>query len=184
MSLIKYIAFLRAVNVGGRVVKMETLVKIFESMQFKNVRTIIQSGNVIFESSQTQPKILIDKIEQRLKNQLEYEVKVMLRTKKQLEQIVGENPYNKITLNENQRVYIAFLKHELNKSAASILESLNTKNEKYFLGKSEVYCLITKQKKSSGFFEILQLEKKLNIPLTTRNQTTVSKIKEIMELNN
>ena len=46
----RYIAFLKAINVGGHNVKMDQLRKIFESMQFKNVETFIASGNVIFET--------------------------------------------------------------------------------------------------------------------------------------
>ena len=46
----RYVAFLRAINVGGHVVKMEALRKLFESMGFQRVETYIASGNVIFDS--------------------------------------------------------------------------------------------------------------------------------------
>jgi len=73
----KYIAFLRAVNVGGRVVKMEQLKKIFEDLKLKNVKTFIQSGNVIFETMEKDKNILTKKIEKKLKASLNYEVLVI-----------------------------------------------------------------------------------------------------------
>jgi len=60
--MIKYFAFLRAINVGGKnLIKMEDLKKIFESLGFKNVRTYIQSGNVIFESSEKKQRFYYQK---------------------------------------------------------------------------------------------------------------------------
>ena len=51
MPSVRYVAFLRAINVGGHVVKMDRLRRIFESMRFRNVETFIASGNVIFEAA-------------------------------------------------------------------------------------------------------------------------------------
>jgi uncharacterized protein (DUF1697 family) len=58
---VKYVAFLRTVNVGGRIVKMERLRKIFEELKFKNVKTFIQSGNVIFETGEKKQRYLNEK---------------------------------------------------------------------------------------------------------------------------
>ncbi len=46
----RYVAFLRAVNVGGRTVKMDLLRELFAQLQFKNIETFIASGNVIFDA--------------------------------------------------------------------------------------------------------------------------------------
>ena len=59
----KYIAFLRAINVGGHTVKMDVLRQLFESLGFANVETFIASGNVIFESKAGNVKALEKKIE-------------------------------------------------------------------------------------------------------------------------
>ncbi|HEX9961588.1 MAG TPA: DUF1697 domain-containing protein, partial [Pyrinomonadaceae bacterium] len=69
--MIKYVAFLRGINVGGRhLVKMEDLRVLFASMNFENVKTYIQSGNVIFETSETSADVLAGKIERGLKEAL------------------------------------------------------------------------------------------------------------------
>jgi len=181
IDLIKYVAFLRAVNVGGRIVKMEQLKKIFEGLKFKNVKTFIQSGNVIFETMEKDKNILTKKIEKKLIDSLGYEVKTMLRTDKELADIVKQNPFKNEKLDENTRVYIAFLYKALDNKIKEFITSLNNKNETYYPGKNEVYCLIHKDEKKSSYFSILLLEKNLGIPLTTRNQTTVNKIKIMLD---
>jgi len=177
----KYIAFLRAVNVGGRFVKMEQLKKIFEELKLKNVKTFIQSGNVIFETTEKDKDILIAKIEKKLKASLGYEVLVMLRTDKELANIANNNPFKNEVLDKDTRVYIAFLYDKPNEEINNILSSLENKNESFILRKDEVYCKVRKDEKKHSYFSILLLEKKLCIPLTTRNQTTVNKINPLLE---
>ena len=176
----KYVAFLRAVNVGGRIVKMERLKKIFEELRLKNVKTFIQSGNVIFETEEEQKNLLTKKIEKKLDESLGYEVLVMLRTDKELANIVKQNLFKDDKLDENTRVYIAFLYKEPGKETENILSSLNNKNETFYLKNREVYCKVRKDEKKSSYFSILILEKKLGVPITTRNQTTVNKLNIIL----
>ncbi|OGU77648.1 MAG: hypothetical protein A2V93_09305 [Ignavibacteria bacterium RBG_16_34_14] len=177
----KYIAFLRAINVGSRVIKMDILRKIFESLKLKNVKTFIQSGNVIFETTEKDKNPLTKKIEMKLKESLGYEVQVMLRTEKELRAIVKNNPFKDEVLDENTRVYMAFLYKKPGNEIKNIVSSLNNKNESFNLKNMEVYCLVHKDEKKSSYFSILLLEKKLGIPLTTRNQTTVNKIKNMLD---
>jgi uncharacterized protein (DUF1697 family) len=177
----KYVAFLRAINVGGRIVKMDRLKKLFESLKFKNVKTFINSGNVIFETSEMDKNLLTKKIEMKLNNSLGYEVKTMLRTDKEVSEIANKNPFKDEELGTDKRVYIAFLYQKLDKKIKSVIDSLNNKNEKYIPGTSEVYCLINKDEKKGSYFSILLLEKQLGIPLTTRNQNTINKIRTLLD---
>ena len=179
--MVKYIAFLRAVNIGRRVVKMDALKKIFESLKLKNVVTFIQSGNVIFETKESDKNLITKKIESKLNESLGYEVLVMLRTEKELKAIAKNNPFKDEVLDENMRVYIAFLYKAIDKKIKDFIISLNNQNETYYSDKSEVYCLIRKDEKKSSYFSILLLEKNLGIPLTTRNQTTVNKISGLLD---
>src|SRR5688500_13899650 len=82
----KYVAFLRAINVGGHTVKMDQLRSLFESMGFANVETFIASGNVVFDSKTRSTSALEKKIEKQLQAALGYEVKTFLRT---LNEIAG-----------------------------------------------------------------------------------------------
>ena len=93
----KYIAFLRGINVGGKkIVKMQDLAAIFVAGGFKNVKTHIQSGNVIFEASIKNSSTLTKKIESNLQESLGYAVPVLLRTISELAVLIKSDPFNKI----------------------------------------------------------------------------------------
>ena len=69
--MIKYVALLRGINVGGRkVIKMDALARVFVSLGFKSVKTYIQSGNVIFDGPVTHSDVLVKKIEKKLHKSL------------------------------------------------------------------------------------------------------------------
>ena len=160
---------------------MDWLKKLFEELKLKNVKTFIQSGNVIFETTVKDKSIVTAKIDKKLKTSLGYEVLVILRTDKELTNIVKNNPFKKEVLDKDTRVYIAFLYLNPTKETKNILSSINNKNESFVTKKNEVYCKVRRDRKKHSYFSILLLEKKLGIPLTTRNQTTVNKIKTLIE---
>ena len=76
----KYIALLRAINVGGHTVKMDYLKKLFEKIGFVNVETFIASGNVYFETKLKNQKSIRQTIEKKLEKELGYKVATYIRT--------------------------------------------------------------------------------------------------------
>nr|WP_321353010.1 DUF1697 domain-containing protein [uncultured Methanoregula sp.] len=89
----KYIAFLRGINVGGNTrLPMAKLTSLCTGIGFKNVRTCIQSGNVIFESELTE-EILIKKLEQALLASEQKHIPVIIRSEKELESVISCNPF-------------------------------------------------------------------------------------------
>jgi uncharacterized protein (DUF1697 family) len=79
-----YIALLRAINVGGhRKIKMQDLRGMFASAGFNDVKTYIQSGNVIFSSPESAPGTLAETIETEIKNTFGHDVDVIIRTREQ-----------------------------------------------------------------------------------------------------
>ena len=112
--MIKHIAFLRAINVGGKkLIKMDELKKRFETLGFKNVRTYIQSGNVIFQSPTSDQNALAKKIENLLQKNLSSDVLVFLRTVEELNAIVKFDPYQKQKFKLETKLYITFIKDGL-----------------------------------------------------------------------
>ena len=85
-----FVAFLRGINVGGHIAKKDTLQNAFTSLGFQNVATYKQSGNVIFETKDTNPQEIKTKIEGCLKATLGFEVPVFLRTIPQLKEILTD----------------------------------------------------------------------------------------------
>ena len=177
--MIKFAAFLRAINVGGHgQIKMDALRRVFESLNLKNVKTYIQSGNVIFESPQKNYDVLRKKIEKDLYKILDYEVTTFLRTDKEMEDIVKHNPFSDAKLSKDLMLYVAFLPEEPVKNLKDSLISYNNENEVYKVRNREVYCLIGKKVKT--LFSNNWLEKKLGMRATTRNWTTVNKMNELL----
>src|SRR2546428_8366057 len=92
--MIKYVAFLRGINVGGKkLIKMEELSRAFGSLGFKHVRTFIASGNVLFEAAETDADVLARKIEKKVLKSFDEHVTVILQTVAELEKIVRRNPF-------------------------------------------------------------------------------------------
>ncbi len=103
-----YIALLRGINVGGHVVKMEWLRELFTELGFTDVRSYIQSGNVFFESTETDRALLTHTIEQHLQNALGYDVPVFLRTIAEFEQILALDPFKNLDVTPDMRLCIVF----------------------------------------------------------------------------
>src|SRR5713226_6408063 len=107
--MIKYVAFLRGINVGGKkLIKMEDLRRVVESLGLRNVSTFIQSGNVIFEASATDRSALTKKIEKKLLAAFGHDVTVVLQTIDELKDILKRNPFKKIKPGADVMMFVAF----------------------------------------------------------------------------
>ena len=104
-----FIALLGGINVGGHNVKMEHLRQLFAQLGFANVRSYIQTGNVFFETSQDDRRVLAQTIETHLHQALGYNVPVLLRNIPELEQIVDLNPFQQLEVTPDMRLCVIFL---------------------------------------------------------------------------
>lgn len=172
----KYIAFLRAINVGGHTVKMDRLRDLFAGLGFGNVETFIASGNVIFDSTSKSTGALERKIESCLREALGYEVATFVRSTAHLAEIAQHKPFPDSELNaEGHTVYIGFMAAEPSDAAKAKLLSLATKVDDFHLNGREVYWL-SRSKFSESEISGALLAKILGMPATLRNSTTVKKI--------
>ena len=170
----RYVAFLRAINVGGHVVKMERLRALFEEIGFRNVETFIASGNVIFDADSGSPAALETRIEDHLRSALGYEVATMARTVGELVSIVEQRPFADAGA-EGTRQYIVFLKRTPDEKAkAQALTYANENDHVYVLGR-EIHWLC-RVKLTESVFAKAPLEKIVGSPVTVRNLNTVQKI--------
>src|ERR1700684_3252878 len=88
------LALLRGINVGGKnKLPMRDLAAIFEAAGCKDVRTFIQSGNIIFTASSSVSQRLVGVVASRIAEQFGYKVPVILRTAQQLRDVVSNNPF-------------------------------------------------------------------------------------------
>jgi uncharacterized protein (DUF1697 family) len=173
----RYVAFLRGINVGGhKLIKMDQLVRIFTDAGFKNVRTYIQCGNVIFESRSANKASLTKKIEKALRETLGYEVTVVLRTLSELESIVTRNPFKRRASGTDVMQCVVFLADEpVNKKQIPIIST--TENLEVFEVADGAVFTIARRKKNGWFgFPNNFVEKQFGVAGTTRQWSTVNKI--------
>ncbi|HEX8734846.1 MAG TPA: DUF1697 domain-containing protein [Pyrinomonadaceae bacterium] len=173
--MIKYAAFLRGINVGGHhIVKMEDLRGIFASMNFENVKTYIQSGNVIFETAETNADALAEKIERELEKSFGFEIKTMPRTLAGLAEIAARNPFK--DAEAGAQVYISFLSAAPDAELKDAVVSLSNDFEAFRFRDREMYYLRRPDNPAKDLFSNNFIEKRLKLAATTRNVTTVNKI--------
>jgi len=171
-----YIALLRGINVGGhKKILMEHLRTVFESLTLSNVRTYIQSGNVLFESAETDAVSLADRIERGLEQEYGFKIPVVLRTPDQLEATVRRNPFDMTGRPSSDSLYVSFLKEIPSAQAIADCYSFRNDVDEFIVDGAEVYILIHKHYGESKFSNNF-LEKKLKVAATTRNWATVNKL--------
>jgi uncharacterized protein (DUF1697 family) len=171
-----YIALLRGINVGGhKVIKMDQLRTAFEGLEFENVATYVQSGNVVFKSPRKTPADLSKKIEEMLLRRFNMSVPVIVRTAEEVDDVIRNNPF----LNERGidvgRLHVTFLSLTPQKTAMKGLDAIAAGPDRFHCRGREIYLHCP-----NGFggtkLSINAFEKVLAVGATTRNWNTVNKL--------
>jgi uncharacterized protein (DUF1697 family) len=176
----KYISILRGINVSGqKKIKMADLKSLYESLDFQNVLTYIQSGNVIFETSVENTDDLKITIEKAIEEKYKFHVPVEIRTNHEIENIISNCPFVSVNLaEEGTKVLVTFLSSEPQEVMTSEIQKYVIAPEKLVVQGKEVYLYCPngygKSKLSNNF-----LEKKLKVEATTRNWKSVHKLHEL-----
>ena len=169
------IAFLRAINVGGHIVKMESLRGHFVEMGLRNVRTFIASGNVIFDSTAQAPA-LEAKIEKHLRGVLGYEVETFIRSVDEVTQAVADVEARlRVEIAGGAHVYVGFLRNLPSEAQQKQVLALSNEVDVFTFGRREVYWLChlgMSQTTVTG----PKLAKALGGPTTARNITSLRKL--------
>jgi uncharacterized protein (DUF1697 family) len=170
----QYIAFLRAINVGGRVVKMDRLRSLFEGMGFRNVETFIASGNVIFETPGADAAAIERRVERTLEAALGYAVGTFIRSTTELAAVHAHAPFG--TPDPATHAYwIGFLKTATAAHRDALLRLRNGEDD-FHLHEREAYWIRAGRMSDSKITGAM-LEKAIG-PATFRNVTTVGKLVE------
>ena len=178
--MVRYVSMIRGINIGGKKVKMDRLKELYRSLDFKNIKTYIQSGNVIFESTESDATKLSRVIEKRMAEVFNFDVKVLIRTKNEMINVINENPFKHEDI---KLIYVTFLSDNPSEKlikdlTRSIDENIANKTDKYIIIGKEIYLFLPngygRTKLNNNFFE-----KKLGISATTRNWRSINKIVDI-----
>ncbi len=184
MAEIQYLALLRGINVGGNnIIKMADLTACFESMGFTEVRTLIQSGNILFKAAEKDKVKLTAKIERGLSKTFGYQSRLVVIPYKQLKKIVEEAPKGFGKDLAKYRCDVIFLKEPLTVKEA--FKNVKTKEgiDNAYAGKSVLYFSRLDSKASQS-----RLSRIITLPMyqfmTIRNWNTTNKLLSLMEKGN
>lgn len=176
----KYLALLRAINVGGNsIIKMADLKKAFEDCGVLNVSTYIQSGNVLFESDEKNILKLREELERDLTKTFGYPIRMVLLSQQQVKNAVSDVPRDWQT-RDDLRKYMAFIREPVR--AQDIAPQVQVKEGVDFLyaGDNVLYLsTLLSGLTKSGFTKMLG--KPFYKDLTIRNYTTVLKLLALLE---
>jgi uncharacterized protein (DUF1697 family) len=173
-----YVAFLRGVNVGGNLlVKMDDLRGVFESLGFTNVRTVLASGNVVFDSAGPSGADLPSLIEGALSRRYDRKIDVLLRTQSDIQALVDSRPFKEVEANPQTRLYVTFLGHDSKK--VTYRGPVGTKEGGFAILRvtdAEVCSAVTLSPEHHTTDLMKFLDREIGGNVTTRNWNTLLKI--------
>jgi len=170
----KYVALLRGINVSGqKLIKMADLKTQLEDLEFINVQTYIQSGNIVFDSKENDVGNLEGLIHSKILDHYGFEVPVIVKAREEMEGIVRNNPFVNEVQEDPKRLYITFLSEAPSVDRVNKIKTLDYSPEQWILKGTDIYLFAPngygKAKMNNNFFE-----NKLKVNATTRNWKTVN----------
>lgn len=172
----RFVALLRAINVGGRTVKMADLCALFEQARLTDVSSVINSGNVLFTARTGDAASLERRIEAALRKGLGYEVETFLRTGEELDAVVRHDPFDaKDPVLESDTVHVVFTRAPIDHERAARLVSLGTDYDELHVFGREVFWR-TRGRSTDSKIKPAAFARALGDPGTARNITTVRKL--------
>lgn len=173
----KYVALLRGINVGGnKKVSMVELKKLFQSLGFENPKTLLASGNVIFEAEESPIEALTEQLEKTFQKEFGFEIPTIVIPISEIEEYVQKNPFKNIQITKDTRLYVIFLKEKLVKVPE---KDEYTKYEHFkvlLVTCNAVFSCLTLIREGQTLKLMESLEREFGKNVTTRNWNTVVKI--------
>ncbi len=174
----RYVAFLRAVNVGGaRTVKMEVLRGVFQGLGFSGVSSFIASGNIVFETRARNTVLLERLIERGLLQALGKDMTPFVRTAQELTSIVRCDAFPKSALGVGDQLAVIFLSTPPTAKAQKILEAFPSRTDEFRVHGREVYWLRHLSAEGAAYSTV-PLDETLGEPFTIRSMSTLTKLAE------
>jgi uncharacterized protein (DUF1697 family) len=170
----QFVAFLRGINVGGHIVTKQMLKTVFEELDFCEVSTFKQSGNVILQSNETDIQVLTVKIEQKLQSKLSYPVAVIVRTIEQLKNIINLDAFKNQPTEGTS--FLVTLLPNIQTSLPFQLPTIIPKSTAQIIAATEKEVFSVTHGSGEGALPNPFIESKLKIKTTTRNLNVIMDI--------
>jgi len=173
-NAVRWVALLRAINVGGHTVKMDRLRALFEELGFTGVSTFIASGNVLFEADADEARH-VERIERHLRTSLGFEVGTFLRTAAELEAISRLEPFPAHPETGRISRYVAFLGAPPPAATRRRIEALSNEIDQLRVHGRDIHWLCHGTSMDSTVSGAV-LEKTAGTSSTVRNLNTVGRL--------
>ncbi|TLP82704.1 DUF1697 domain-containing protein [Maribacter sp. ACAM166] len=176
MELKSYVAFLRGINVAGKKkVSMESLKALCDNLGLKEVRTYIQSGNILFKNEQLQTDSLAGLLADAIQKKYGFQVPVLVKTVSQVKKILDYNPFDNEEDLVANKIYFVLLNEVPTDELLTKFKADTFENEEYFVAEN---CMYLKCNLGYGKAKLNNnlIERKLKVSATTRNFRTISKL--------
>lgn len=175
----RYVALLRGINLGGRTIKMDALRQVFEAQGFNHVRTVLASGNVVFDSKSGSPAAVRAKLEAALQAAFEFEVHVIVRSAGEMKSLVDGDPFKGVKMTPKTRLYVTFLSEPAGPKLEIPGKTPPEDFEIIEVSQGQVCTVLGPKAASTDALDFL--EKKFGKNITTRNWNTIQKIHALMQ---
>ncbi|MFZ4399536.1 MAG: DUF1697 domain-containing protein [Bacteroidales bacterium] len=176
-----YISMLRGINVSGKnLIKMNALQEMYKNLGYKNVKTFIQSGNVIFQSEEDDISALTSIISITIQEVFSLDIPVVVKEKSVLADIYSENPFLKDDDKNAENQYICLLSNVVDSQLIEKIDDSKYLPDAFCLKEDAIYIYCPNgygnTKLNNNFFE-----NKLKLNATTRNLKTLRTLIQMSE---
>lgn len=177
----EYAALLRGVNVGGnKIIKMEQLRTLCESLGLSGAQTYLQSGNIVFRSEEKSREKLARRIEDGIEKKFGFEARVVVRSSADLRRVIEKNPFGTGKPRNPSLLQVMFLDGKPEVRAFAELRSSYSGPEEMHIGGEELYLYYPNGSGRSKLTNDL-IQRKLQVTGTARNWNTVEKLFQLTE---
>jgi len=181
--MITYISILRGINVSGqKIIRMDILRELYDGLNFLNIKSYIQSGNVIFQFRKSENTELENMISSQIQKKFGFVVPVIVLTLEEMKNIIERNPYKADKTKDSTFLHVTILTSKPENINLETINEVKLPREEFELIERAVYLYCPygygKTRLSNTFFE-----KRLKVGATTRNWRTTLELLNIAEGN-
>ena len=176
-----YVSMLRGINVGGhKRIKMEELRESFEALGFEQVKTYIQSGNVVFKGGKLSPSTLSKRIEERILSDFGFPVSVISRSSDEMAKAIARNPFLNQRGIDQEKLHVMFLSEAPTPAALKKLADLTAAPDQCRSSHREIYFYLPNGVSQSVLMKS-PVDRILAVVTTTRNWRTVNSLHQMCQ---
>ena len=175
------LSFLRGINVGGhKKIKMADLRDLYASLGYRNARTVLQTGNVVFESGETDLARVKARLEAGIHAAFGFEARVIMRDPAAFKTIFKRHPFTEAQLDEPRKVAVVFLSGAPSQDAIESLRQSNPGREFIRADGSELFVFY-RDGQAGSKLDNSRIERALGMYSSARNWNTCRRLLKLLE---